>query len=258
MTAPHEAAADLLEQARRVVVLTGAGMSAESGVPTFREAQTGLWARFNPEELATERAFRENPARVFGWYLQRLHAVRAAEPHAGYRALAHLAQRFRDGFCIVTQNVDGLHARAGSRHVVELHGSLEAFRCIECQLPFPADQIGGLDDVQAERPPPTCRECGNLIRPGVVWFGESLPSDAIGRAWRAAEKADVALVVGTSSLVYPAANLPAVVRGRGGRVIEINPDETPLSPSVDLYWSAPAGEALPLLAEALAGSQERR
>ena len=110
----------------------------------------------------------------------------------------------------------------------------------------------------AERPPPTCRECGDLIRPGVVWFGESLPGDAIGRAWRAAEKADVALVVGTSSLVYPAANLPAVVRGHGGRVIEINPGETPLSPSVDLYWRARAGEALPLVAEALAGVQEHR
>jgi NAD-dependent deacetylase len=258
MTAPHEVAADLLEQASRVVVLTGAGMSAESGVPTFREAQTGLWARFNPEELATERAFRENPARVFGWYLHRLRAVRAAEPHAGYRALVHLDQRFRDGFCIVTQNVDGFHARAGSRDIVELHGSLEAFRCIECQLPFSVEQIEGLDDVQAEMPPPTCHECGNLVRPGVVWFGESLPSAAIGRAWRAAEQADVALVVGTSSLVYPAANLPAVVSGRGGRVIEINPDETPLSPSADLYWGACAGEALPLLVEVLAGAQERR
>ncbi len=228
-------------------------MSAESGVPTFRDAQTGLWARFDPEQLATEGAFREHPARVFGWYAQRLLAVRAAVPHAGYLALVHLADRFSGGLRIVTQNVDGLHTRAGSKDVVELHGSLEAFRCIECARPFSPEAVaelaGGSEDLQ----PPECLQCGNFVRPGVVWFGEMLPQDAVTQAWRAAEAADVALVIGTSSLVYPAANLPTIVRDHGGTVIEINPDETPLTSSADLYWGARAGDALPKLVEAFDG-----
>lgn len=251
VTSPVARAVDLLRGAGKVVALTGAGMSAESGVPTFRDARTGLWAKFDPEELATTRAFRRNPARVFAWYVSRLHAVRAASPHSGYDALVRLAQRWGDDFHIVTQNIDGLHGRAGSPQVVELHGSLEAFRCIECRCPFPADRVAELGDGTEEIVPPGCPECGNFIRPGVVWFGEMLPPDAVRRAWRLAETADVALVVGTSSLVHPAAELPTLVALGGGRVIEINPDATPLSPQADLYWPAVAGLALPALADAL-------
>ena len=226
-------------------------MSAESGVPTFRDAQSGLWARYNPEELATEEAFRRNPARVFGWYLMRWRAVRAAEPHPGYAALVRLAGLYPDGFTVVTQNVDGLHSRAGSPDVVELHGSLEAFRCIGCRHPFPADELLDLPSDEGEAPPPRCPKCGNFIRPGVVWFGEMLPAGATERAWQVAGQADAALVIGTSSLVYPAADLPAIVQAGGGRVIEINPQATLLTPRADLYWPAAAGQALPALADAL-------
>jgi NAD-dependent deacetylase len=251
MMDPLADAVQLLCNAERVVVLTGAGMSAESGVPTFREALTGWWEQYDPEELATEGAFRRNPERVFAWYVSRLHAVRRAEPHAGYHALVRLATHFEGAFTVVTQNVDGLHSRAGSRDVVELHGSLEAFRCIACRHPGSPDDVARLDDATEAIPPPACEKCGNFMRPGVVWFGEMLPVDAMERAWRAAKDADVALVVGTSSLVYPAAELPSLVAAAGGRIVEINPDETPLTRRADVHWSAAAGEALPALVAAL-------
>ncbi len=254
MTDPLDKVAGLLRAAQRVVVLTGAGMSAESGVPTFRDAQTGWWARYDPEDLATERAFRRNPDCVFAWYVSRLHAVRRAEPHDGYHALVRLATLLEGVLTVVTQNVDGFHSRAGSRDVVELHGSLEAFRCIACRHPASADDIARLEDGAAMIQPPACAKCGNFIRPGVVWFGEMLPVDAMERAWRAARTADVALVVGTSSLVYPAAELPSLVAAGGGRIVEINPDETPLSRRADVYWPAAAGEALPALVAACGGS----
>ena len=246
-------ALELFEGARRVLVLTGAGMSAESGVPTFRDAQTGLWARYDPRELATPEAYRRNPSRVFGWYASRLMAVRRVSPHVGYDALARLGEMYPGALTVVTQNVDGLHTRAGTRDVIELHGSLEAFRCSGCRDPYPAAGVVQLVEGGGEIAPrpPECSKCGNFIRPGVVWFGEMLPEGVMERAWQAAREADVALVIGTSSMVYPAAELPAIVVGRGGRVIEINPEATPLSPSADLYWQAAAGEALPELVEAL-------
>ena len=242
---------DLLRGARHVAVLTGAGMSAESGVPTFRDAQTGLWARFDPQELATAEAFAESPSRVFGWYVSRLRAVRQATPHAGYYALVRMAALYPAGFNIITQNVDGLHGRAGSEHVVELHGSLEAFRCFSCREPYSAERVVGLSEGEGDVLPPECSKCGNFIRPGVVWFGEMLPGEALERATAVAYEADAALVIGTSSLVYPAAGLPDIVSARGGRVIEINPRATPLTSRVDLYWEASAGEALPQLVELL-------
>ncbi len=242
---------DLLRDARHVAVLTGAGMSAESGVPTFRDAQTGLWAKLDPQELATAGAFAKSPSRVFGWYASRLRAVRQATPHAGYDALVRMAALYPDGFDILTQNVDGLHGRAGSENVVELHGSLEAFRCSSCRDPYSAEKVVELSQHGGEVLPPECRKCGNFIRPGVVWFGEMLPGEVLERATEVAYEADVALVIGTSSLVYPAAGLPDIVSARGGRVIEINPKATPLTPRVDLYWEAFAGEALPRLVDAL-------
>ncbi len=244
-------ALELLEGARHVAVLTGAGMSAESGVPTFRDAQTGLWAKFDPQQLATAEAFAESPSRVFGWYVSRLQTVRRATPHAGYDALVRMAALYPDGFDIITQNVDGLHSRAGSEHVVELHGSLEAFRCSACREVFSTDRVIELGEGDGEVSAPACGKCGNFIRPGVVWFGEMLPREVLERATQVAYEADVVLVIGTSSLVYPAAGLPDIVSARGGRVIEINPKATPLTPRVDLYWEAAAGEALPQLVDAL-------
>jgi NAD-dependent deacetylase len=251
MTDPLSVTVALLREAEYVVVLTGAGMSAESGVPTFRDALTGWWAQYAPEDLATEHAFRRDPDRVFAWYVTRLHAVRRAQPHAGYHALVELARRYEDAFTVVTQNVDGLHSRAGSRDVVELHGSLEAFRCIACRHPGSADAMARLEDGAEAIRPPACEKCGNFMRPGVVWYGEMLPADAMERATLAAQAAEVALVVGTSSLVYPAAELPSLVAAAGGRVVEINPDETPLSRRADVRWPAAAGEALPALVAAL-------
>jgi NAD-dependent deacetylase len=244
-------APDLLRDARKVVALTGSGMSAESGIPTFREPQTGLWAKYDPQELATPEAFRRNPARVFSWYASRLQAVRRATPHAGYAALVSLEGFYAGGFTVVTQNVDGMHARAGSGSVIELHGSLEAFRCVQCRHPYPSDAVLELAASDHEVPPPTCSKCGNFIRPGVVWYGEMLPGDALERAGQAAQEADVALVIGSTSVVYPAAQLPSMVRAGGGKVIEVNPETTPLSSQADVSWRARAGEALPKLVEAL-------
>lgn len=243
--------ATLLGPARRVVLLTGAGMSQESGVPTFRDAQTGLWARYDPMELASPGAFRRDPARVFGWYLWRWTKVRAVEPHAGYRAAVSLAARF-DNFQVVTQNVDGLHARAGSRDVIELHGSLTAFRCVDGAHPFDPAGLAGLEaGVDGSVEPPRCPRCGSPIRPDVVWFGEMLPMDAVRRAWEAMQRCDAVLVVGTSSVVYPAAELPHVAKVHGATVIEINPERTPLTDQADYSWPASAATALPALADLL-------
>jgi len=251
MTADGVRAADLLEEKRRVVALTGAGMSQESGVPTFRGAQTGLWARYDPMELATADAFRRHPARVFGWYLWRFKLVRSVQPHAGHVALARMAGRF-ESFHVVTQNVDGLHRRAGSREVVELHGSLEAFRCFDSAHPFDSAALEHLAVPEGgELPPPVCPACGSPIRPGVVWFGEMLPPGAFERATNLVRRADALLVIGTSSVVYPAAALPEIAASRGVPVIEINPEETPLTSLADFRWAAPAAVALAELAAAL-------
>lgn len=240
--------AGLVGGAEQVVVVTGAGMSAESGVPTFRDALTGLWERFDPAELATQQAFRKNPARVFGWYLWRLRGARDVDLHPGYRALVEMTQLI-GGVPIVTQNVDGLHRRAGSRDVVELHGSLLAFRCLDGGHTYPVDRILAMDDLGSDGmvDPPECPECGDLVRPGVVWFGEMLPLDALERAWKLVATANVVLVIGTSAMVYPAAELPAMAKAAGAAVVEINPAPTPFTPHADVYWPARAGQALPQL-----------
>jgi NAD-dependent deacetylase len=237
----HELAAlaERVQQAPRVLVLTGAGMSAESGVPTFREAQTGLWARFSPEDLATPQAFAATPERVMDWYRWRRGLVAQAEPNAGHRALARW-QRARDGVAIVTQNVDGLHQRAGSTDVVELHGRLSHVRCERCRatLPWPDDDTGGLLAHDG---------CGGRLRPDIVWFGEALPPDAWNAAEREACAAHVVLVVGTSGLVHPAAALPGIAQRAGAYVIEVNPQRTPLSDSCEAHVSGTAAEVLPAL-----------
>ena len=243
------AAARLIATARAVVVTTGAGMSRESGIPTFRDALTGVWARYDPAELATEAAFRRNPARVFGWYTWRRRLVRAAVPHPGYHALVAL-ERIVPELTIITQNVDGLHHRAGSARVLELHGSLERFSCVDARHPFPADEIADPEE-DTERAPPHCHRCGAPVRPDVVWFGELLPVAVTTAAWDAAARCDAMVVVGTSGLVWPAAQLPFVARDAGAAVIEINPEPTEVSPAARIACRGPAGRVLPALVAAL-------
>ena len=246
MSEMPDAVARLAREARRVTVLTGAGMSAESGVPTFRDAQSGLWTRYDPAQLATEDAFRRDPSLVFGWYASRLAGVRAVFPNAGHRALADWAGHAE--VRLVTQNVDDLHERAGSEVLAHLHGSLAAFRCLDCGRPF-AGTIPA-PDADGRAAPPRC-DCGGPIRPGVVWFGEALPERAFSDAVGACSDADLVLVVGTSGLVHPAAGLPGVARRAGVPVVELNPERTALSASVDHAWRTTAARGLPALLAAL-------
>jgi NAD-dependent deacetylase len=206
--------ADLLRVARRVTVLTGAGISAESGIPTFRDALTGLWARYRPEDLATPEAFARNPRLVWEWYAWRRGLVERAEPNAGHRALATLEDRV-PGMVLATQNVDGLHQRAGSQRVLELHGNIVRTRC---------SREGDRVDRWADGPevPPRCPRCAAALRPDVVWFGEPLPAAALDAAWRAAASCEVFLSVGTSNLVEPAASLPWRAAAAGAEVMVIN------------------------------------
>ena len=229
-----------LRAARRVAVLTGAGISAESGVPTFREAQTGLWARYNPEELATPEAFRRNPRLVWEWYAWRQERVRQAEPNPGHLALADLERRIAE-FTLITQNVDGLHRRAGSQRVLELHGNLFRVKCFDEDQPV--ENWPDSEDI-----PPRCPRCGALLRPDVVWFGEMLPTSVLRAAEQATANAEVFFSIGTSALVYPAAELPFAALRAGATVVEINPQPTPLSPQVTFSLNGPAGAVLPELA----------
>lgn len=244
-------AVGLLAGARRLVVFTGSGMSQESGIPTFRDAQTGLWSRFDPNQLATPEAFRRHPARVFGWYVARWRQMRATAPNPGHHALVQLAATV-DTCTIVTQNIDGLHRRAGSADVIELHGSIEAFRCFDRAHPFDPDGLTALAALpEGAVEPPACPQCGSPIRPGVVWFGELLPVEAVARANAAVAACDVLLVVGTSGVVYPAAELPWLALERGAKLIEVNPTPTPFSARAHLSWRSTAAAALPQLARAI-------
>ena len=233
-------AAEALRRARHVCVLTGAGISAESGIPTFRDALTGLWANFSPEELATPEAFERDPEMVWSWYEWRRQLIREAQPNAGHLALAELARRV-PGFTLVTQNVDGLHQRAGSREVLEYHGNILRDRCTVEQI------VAQRSEDTRRAGLPRCAACGGLLRPDVVWFGEAIPAGPLTLAAAAAEECDVFLSVGTSSLVYPAAGLAEVALRRRATVIEINPNETDLSPHAELVLRGPSGEVLPAL-----------
>ena len=233
---------DALSGAGRVVALTGSGVSAESGVPTFREAQTGLWERFDPKELATPEAFIRDPRLVWDWYEWRRRLVERAEPNAGHLALAEFGWRL-PAFTLVTQNVDGLHQRAGSGEVLELHGNILRSKC--------SWEGTMVDDYAPVETPPPCPSCGAPLRPDVVWFGEGLPTGAFEAASEAARACDLFLSIGTSSLVYPAAALPFEALEKGAVLVEVNPDETPLSAYADHVLRGPAGEMLPRLVTAL-------
>lgn len=230
-----ERVAEWLATAEAVCVSTGAGMSAESGVPTFRDAQTGYWSKFKPEELATPQAFVRDPKFVWAWYRQRRAQLARIRPHRGHELLAEWERRVPD-WTLVTQNVDGLHQRAGSQNVVELHGRLDEARCVGCD-----HRVVGLDDMGED---PRCGRCGERMRPGVVWFGEALPPGAIEAAYAAARACDLMLVIGTSGVVQPAASLAEIAHLHGAHVVEINPQPTPISLVADVCLRAACGPAL--------------
>lgn len=251
---------ELLGQARRVVVFTGAGVSAESGVPTFRDDLTGLWARFDAQRLATLEAFHADPDLVWGWYEWRRARARRAQPNPGHLAVAAI-EAILPGTVVITQNVDDLHERAGSRAPIHLHGSLFTPRCVADA----AHAAAIVDTQQDERadpgegrrmPPPRCRLCGALVRPGVVWFGEALPEAALTAAIEAAASSDVLLTVGTSGVVYPAAEIPRIAARSGATVIQINPEPTPLDRVCAINLRSTAAQALPALAAAVRNNEK--
>lgn len=227
----------------RLTVLTGAGVSAESGVPTFRDAQTGLWSRYRAEDLATPTAFRRDPRLVWEWYEWRRQLVARAHPNPAHHALANL-ERLVPEFHLITQNVDGLHRRAGSARVIELHGNIMRTRCFE---------EGTLITSWAETAevPPRCPNCGGLLRPDVVWFEEALPEKELFRARDVSATSEVFLTIGTSGLVQPAASLPLEALHHGATVVEINPEETLLTGRAHFTFREQAGVAMPKLLEAI-------
>jgi NAD-dependent deacetylase len=237
------AAAALLRGSKKTVVLTGAGISAESGIPTFR-GEDGLWNRFRAEDLATLEAFREDAALVWGWYDWRRGLMSKVEPNPAHKVLA-LWERRLPGLSIVTQNIDGLHQKAGSKSVVELHGNIWRVRCTKERT------VSANTEPHLEEIPPRCPSCGALLRPDVVWFGEPLERAVLEEAVRLSATCEVMVVVGTSALVHPAASLPMAALERGARLIEINPDSTPLTRLAHLSLRGKAGEVLPLVQDRL-------
>jgi len=236
---------DLIQKAARIIVksknliaLTGAGMSAESGIPTFR-GENGLWSKYRPEELATPEAFFRNPRFVWEWYAWRIGLVINAKPNPAHKALAELEKM---GFLklTITQNVDNLHERAGTKRLVKLHGDILTARCVSCgyklHMSEPPKEI-----------PPKCPSCGDIMRPDVVWFGEPLPVKALEKAFEYARRADAIIVVGTSGVVYPAGIIPHVVKNSGGTVIEVNIAESGITEIADIFLKGAAGKVLPEL-----------
>ncbi len=230
-----ERAASILARSARAAGLTGAGISKESGIPTFRDAE-GLWEQYRPEDLATLEGFLADPALVWRWYMERLFTARTKKPNPGHYALARL-EEILPRFVLVTQNIDDLHRKAGSSDIIELHGNIEKFRCLEAAHPAEYDPGWGEE-------PPLCR-CGSIIRPGVVWFGEQLPQKEIERAFLESERCDVMLVVGTSGLVSPASHLPLIAKEAGAAVIEVNTVPSAITPLADIFLEGPSGEVLP-------------
>jgi NAD-dependent deacetylase len=244
MTFPPELI-HLLKKSTRVAVLTGAGVSQESGLRTFRDAQAGLWAQYKPEDLATPTAFARDPKLVWDWYASRREAVRGVRPNAGHYALAEMEKNIPE-FTLITQNVDGLHHLAGSKNILELHGNILNVRCSECGV-FALTWEDDLDFV------PRCKECNGLLRPDVVWFEESLPREQLEAAVDATRACQVFFSIGTSGVVHPAAALAHAARSEGSVVIEINAEPTPLTSKVDFSFHGKSGEILPELVKAVWG-----
>lgn len=235
----------LLAKTERVAALTGAGVSQESGLRTFRDAQDGLWAKYKPEDLASPEAFARDPKLVWDWYAWRREAVKAVRPNAGHYALADMEKKFPE-FTLVTQNVDGLHRMAGSMNLHELHGNIQRVRCSQCGS---FTETWG-DDIESV---PECERCGGLLRPDVVWFGEPLPREELEAAATAARSCQVFFSIGTSGVVQPAASLAHAARDNGAVIVEINAEPTALTPKVDFAFQGKSGETLPELVKAVWG-----
>ena len=235
----------LLHQTSKLAAITGAGVSQESGLRTFRDAQTGLWAQYKPEDLASPEAFRRDPKLIWDWYAWRREAVKGVRPNAGHYALVDIEARVPE-FTIVTQNVDDLHRMAGSKNVLELHGNIQRVRCAEC---YTFTETWG-DDTESV---PQCFVCGGLLRPDVVWFGEALPRDQLEAAVEAARTCEVFFSIGTSGVVQPAASLAHAARNRGAVVVEINAEPTPLTHKANYAFHGKSGEILPELVKAAWG-----
>jgi NAD-dependent deacetylase len=234
---------DILQSAKSVCLITGAGISAESGIPTFR-GEEGLWKTYRAEQLATPMAFIQDPKLVWEWYDWRRGIIASKDPNAGHLVLAEWEELFSD-FTLITQNIDGLHQRAGSQNVIELHGNIWKHRCVD------ENTITENHDVPLEEIPPHCEKCGGLLRPHVVWFGESLDGSILNKSFQLSSSCEVMFSIGTSAVVQPAASLPLSAAEAGAKVIEINPDPTPLTGSADFSFRAKSGEFLPILNEEL-------
>jgi NAD-dependent deacetylase len=236
---------ELCRDVQYMTVLTGAGISQESGLRTFRDAQDGLWAQYKPEDLATREAFLRNPKLVWDWYKIRRDRANSVQPNPGHYALAEMQKRV-PSFTLITQNVDGLHQKAGSTEVVELHGNIQRVKCFSC-----GEQAAEWHDQSLEIP--LCATCGGLLRPDVVWFGEQLSQTMLNRAIQAASNCGAFFSIGTSGLVQPAASLAFSAKRRGATIIEINPEDTPLTSKADFSLKGKAGELLPQLIKAIWG-----
>lgn len=235
----------LLQHTLKLAALTGAGVSQESGLRTFRDAQTGLWSQYKPEELASPQAFARDPKLIWDWYAWRREAVKGVRPNPGHYALVEIENLIPE-FTLITQNVDGLHRMAGNQNVLELHGNIQRVRCSECGT-VAREWDDDLDSV------PQCESCGGLLRPDVVWFGESLPRDQLEAAVEVARACDVFFSIGTSGVVQPAASLAHAARNRGAVVVEINAERTPLTSKADFFLQGKSGEILPELVKAVWG-----
>jgi len=230
---------DRFNRDSHIVFFTGAGISAESGISTFRDPN-GHWSKYDPMKLASQAGFREDPDLVLGWYADRRKSINEAQPNAAHKSISDFQKLFPDSV-VVTQNVDGLHERAGNHPIYELHGNIHRHKCNNCGKHIE------LDDMEM-RELNVC-ECGGMIRPDVVWFGESLPLQTLNEAFDAVQNCDLMFSIGTSAQIYPAAKLPFEAQSKGAYVIEINPEPTPFSPQADLCIHAAAGSVLPKLYE---------
>ncbi len=235
-----EKAAFLIKEGQVVTALTGAGISAESGIPTFR-GKDGLWQKFKPEELATPTAFSTNPKLVWEWYKYRIDLIKEAKPNPAHNALSEL-EKLHPDFLVMTQNVDNLHRRAGNKRIIEFHGNIFRARCTNCGRRYDVERF--IDEEL-----PRCPECGKLLRPDVVWFGESLDPQVIEESWERTCRTNVMIIVGTSLLVYPAAYLPILAKEHGAKIIEVNPEPTYISDEADVVLRKKAGEVLPKIVE---------
>ncbi len=239
-------AAEIIGKSRNLAALTGAGVSKESGVPTFRDALDGLWAKYNPEELATPMAFKANPKLVWDWYEYRRNLVGQAKPNPGHYALAQL-EKHAPKLAVITQNVDDLHEQAGSTKIIHLHGNIAQNKCFDnCQGTPTVIDVSKLD-YDKNSGPPACPHCGAYVRPDVVWYHEMLPEKELSQATMLSQQADVMIVVGTSGIVTPAARLPGIAKQSDATIIEINPDYSMITRIADIKLDGPSGEIMPLI-----------